>query len=192
MIKRGSLIRRMAQGRRDQEKGTTEPSGATPAISLEGLIGVEKPAPIAITPPPAPMPASESRAEPMPVPEVVDPPMPPTSESATAVPQAAPAPKGTSEKRAGGLRLGRFPGRQRGRHSDQCVRHPGESKRNAGARAWLTPEENEKLELLATAYQISLSTLTRDIILEGLEAHSELIEKTRKFLDSLGKGRASA
>ena len=97
-----------------------------------------------------------------------------------------------TEKRTGAPRLARVPGRQRGRHGAACVRHPGELKRNAGARAWLTPEESEKLELLSTAYQISTSTLTRDIILEGLEAHADLIEKTRKFLDSLGKGRASA
>ena len=95
-------------------------------------------------------------------------------------------------KRAGASRLGRLPGRQRKRHGEVCVRHPGEEKRSAGARAWLTPEENDKLELLAIAYQVSMSTLTREIILEGLAAHSELIEKTRRFMDSLGKGRASA
>jgi hypothetical protein len=195
-IKRGSLIRRLAQERRDTPEENAPAGGAGLAISLGGLIAEETPAPAAapvaaasptpapVTPSPAPEPASALP----PLPAVILPPAPLAEPEKMTPSSAKPA-----EKHAHAApRLARLPGRQRRRHGDVCVRHPGEAKRNAGARAWLTPEESEKLELLATAYQISTSTLTREIIVEGLEAHADLIEKTRRFLDSLGKGRVGA
>jgi hypothetical protein len=197
MIKKGSLIRRLAQDRRDKPEETTGGNGVTLAISMEGLLKDEKPAMTAEALAPATVPAPELEA---PSPELeVSKTLPtlgletaPVGQGGSPAPEAPAPAKAQAEKRTGAPHLSRVPGRQRRRHGDACVRHPGELKRNAGARAWLTPEESEKLELLATAYQISTSTLTREIILEGLEAHSELIEKTRRFLDSLGKGRVGA
>ena len=198
-IKRGSLIRRLAQDRRDGPESAAGENNGGLALSLDGLLKKETPASPVPSEPVAPAPEPSSKVEVTPI-------VPAVSEPAAApAPQAASEGKGSMaalpapahadtpvEKHTALPRLGRVPGRQRKRHGEVCVRHPGEEKRIAGARAWLTPEESEKLELLATAYQISTSTLTRDIILEGLAAHSDLIEKTRRFLDSLGKGRASA
>lgn len=197
-MKKGSLIRRLAQDRREQPEAAVGESGAALTLSTDGLLKDEK-SMLQISPP------SEGPASPLPK---VEGPASDTDSSMAvpaSMPETGPVGKGSlaaieapthadvpGEKRAAGPRLGRVPGRQRKRHGEICVRHPGEEKRIAGARAWLTPEESEKLELLATAYQISTSTLTRDIILEGLASHADLIEKTRRFLDSLGKGRASA
>lgn len=198
-MKKGSLIRRMAQERRDGPETAAGQNDGGLAVSLDGLLNKEATPSQAPSEPVTPAPAPSSQVEAPPIVPVVSEP------AAAPVPQASSEGKGStaahpvhphadipSEKHTGFSRLGRVPGRQRKRHGEVCVRHPGEEKRIAGARAWLTPEESEKLELLATAYQVSTSTLTRDIILEGLGAHADLIEKTRKFLDSLGKGRASA
>jgi hypothetical protein len=197
--KKGSLIRRLAQERRDKpEESAAGQTGVPLTLSLGGLLEVEKPAlevvsepalPVSPAPPKVEVPAIDAEG-PQPLPAPAPEATVGKGSSAPVEPPAHAEPH--AEKRAAGPRLGRVPGRHRKRHGEVCVRHPGEEKRSAGARAWLTPEESEKLELLATAYQISTSTLTRDIILEGLAAHSELIEKTRRFLDSLGKGRASA
>lgn len=198
-IKKGSLIRRLAQERRDGPESASGENNGGMALSLDGLLNKETPAPKVPAEPVAVVPEPPLKVDGAPtVPAVLETPVAP-------VPQATPEGKGATgalpapahaeslmEKHTAFPRLGRAPGRQRKRHGAICVRHPGEEKRVAGARAWLTPEESEKLELLATAYQVSTSTLTRDIILEGLAAHSDLIEKTRRFLDSLGKGRASA
>ncbi len=199
MIKKGSLIRRLAQDRRDRPEETTEGNGVALAFSMDGLLKDDQPASTAGAEPSAPASAPAPKVE-VPTTDLVA-----SNTLSRSVPETvqvrqgepptkgAPAPANApTEKRTATTRLVRVPGRQRGRHGDACVRHPGELKRNAGARAWLTPEESEKLELLATAYQISTSTLTRDIILEGLEAHADLIERTQRFLDSLGKGRVGA
>lgn len=198
-IKKGSLIRRLAQERREEPENAAGENNGGLALSLDGLLKKETPVSQVASELMAPSPESSPKVQASPI-------APAASEPAAApAPEAASEGKGSmesmetrshaeppAEKRVGAPRLGRVPGRQRRRHGDVCVRHPGEEKRIAGARAWLTPEESEKLELLATAYQISTSTLARDIILEGLAAHADLIEKTRRFLDSLGKGRASA
>jgi hypothetical protein len=196
-IKKGSLIRRLAQERREQPDADAGEVGAALTLSVDGLLKDEKPA-LQIAPG-----AAAPAAQPLPM--NVEAPAIKAGTSNTMPGSTEPAEKGGPDapeapvhaeasglKRTGASRFGRLPGRQRKRHGEVCVRHPGEEKRSSGARAWLTPEESEKLELLATAYQVSTSTLTRDIILEGLAAHGELIEKTRRFLDSLWKGRASA
>jgi len=190
--RKGSLIRRLAQERRDKpEEGIAE-GGVGLTLSLDGLIKDEMPALTAV-PAAAPPPALETPTPPVEAAPAAQPPLAKTAslEQGTAGEKGTPAMAKGADKHHG-PRLARVPGRQRRRHADVCVRHPGEAKRNAGARAWLTPEESEKLELLATAYQVSTSTLTREIIVEGLEAHADLIEKTRRFLDSLGKGRVGA
>ena len=188
--KKGSLIRRLAEDRREKESETPEPQAQVFSIPLAPAAA--EPAPLSIDKPmslggPTPMPTPEGPSTPTEFEKSEE----PAGKGASVV-EAHPTPAPDLSKPVSEIphRLARIPGRQRGRKTENCTRHPGEAKRTAGARTWLTPEENEKLELLAMAYQVSTSTLTRDILLEGLEAHRDLIEKTRRFMDSLRRTSA--
>jgi hypothetical protein len=183
--------RRLAQERRETTPDAPPSDGSAPAFTIS-VLQEDKPAtPVAPLAPAPVLETSSSPAEPAPAVTPSPAEIAPAGRD-TAAEKGSTSAEKSPAARQHGPRLARVPGRQRRRHTDVCVRHPGEAKRNAGARAWLTPEESEKLELLATAYQVSTSTLTREIIVEGLAAHADLIEKTRRFLDSLGKGRVGA